>query len=365
MRGFCRQAGLSLIELMVAITIGMFLLVGLVSVFATSNQTYMDLGRASQQIENGRFAMQILVDDIGHAGFFGRYSPLSPAMPASADPCVNNNMADLVAATALPIQGYDSPAHPLPLPISACVTNANHVAGTDILVVRRVDSTMAVGDVNAIPPASPTAGLTAGNIYMQSNADSTALPVIAVATGAGGSSAPPPTGTGEATIFTLRNINPNFIAPIRKYHVHIYFVAPCSVPNGGGSVCTGPADDNGRPIPTLKRLELASNGVMNVVPLVEGIENLQVDYGIDPSKDGVPDAVFLTTPAAFADWQNVVAVRISVLSRQIEPSTGYVDPKTYDMGVGFPAGYTPAGPYKRHVYNAVIRITNPASRRES
>lgn len=351
MRGLQRQAGLSLIELMVAITIGLFILVGLVSVFATSNQTYMDLGRASQQIESGRFAVQVLVDDISHAGFYGRAST-PPATPASADPCVNNDVAALLAATALPLQGYDAPATS---PITACLPVENHLAGTDILVVRRVDSTMAAGDAIAIPAGA----LTANGLYLQSNADSNQPPVIAVATGAGGAAAG---STAEAGIFTLRNKDLAFLAPIRKYHVHIYFVAPCSVPAGGGSVCTGPNDDNGRPIPTLKRLELAANGTMNVIPLVEGIENLQIDYGIDADKDSVPDTGYVAAPAAFADWANVVSVRINVLSRQVEPSASYTDDKTYDMGVA--GTVSPGGAYKRHVYNAVIRIVNPASRRE-
>jgi len=343
-----RQVGLSLIELMVAITIGLFLLVGMVSVFSTSNQTYMDLGRASQQIENGRFAMQVLVDDIAHAGFYGRYSS-TPVMPGSADPCVNNNMANLLAATALPIQGYNSPATP-PAPINACLSAANFRGSTDILVVRRVDSNLAAGDDTSIPNGK----LTANNIYMQSNADSTALPIIAVAAG---------NQAADQATFSLKNKDSNYYSPIRRYRVHIYFVAPCSVPAGGGSVCTGSADDNGRPIPTLKRMELAANGSMTIVPLVEGIENLQIDYGIDADKDGVPDAAYVTNVATFADWANVVAVRISVLSRQIEPTNGYVDGKTYDMGaVGMLPGDDPS--YKRHVYNSVIRITNPAARRE-
>jgi type IV pilus assembly protein PilW len=73
-----RQAGVSILELMIAITIGLFLLAGLVSVFATSNQAYVELGRASQQIENGRLAMQYLIDDIGAAGFYGRFSGSLP-----------------------------------------------------------------------------------------------------------------------------------------------------------------------------------------------------------------------------------------------------------------------------------------------
>jgi type IV pilus assembly protein PilW len=342
-RSLARQAGLSLVELMVAITIGLFLLVGLVSVFATSNQTYMDLGRASQQIENGRFAVQVLSDDIAHAGFYGRYSS-TPVIPgALPDPCVNNNMTTLRAALAFPIQGPDAAT------VTTCLPAINHVAGTDIIVVRRADSTMAAGDAATIPNAA----LAANGIYLQANADLTGLPVLAVASGV--------QATDQAA-FPLKNRDTTNYAPVRQYHVHIYFIAPCSVPAGGGTVCTGPADDNGSPIRTLKRIELAGNGVMNVIPLVEGIENLQIDYGIDGDKDGVPDAAYVMTPG-LADWANVVAVRINVLSRQIEPTNGYADNKSYDMGA---AGATvPDGlPYKRHVYNAVIRIVNPASRRE-
>jgi type IV pilus assembly protein PilW len=57
-----------------------------------------------------------------------------------------------------------------------------------------------------------------------------------------------------------------------------------------------------------------------------------------------------------------MSLRINVLSRQIEPTNGYVDAKSYDMGLA--GTLTPGGPYKRHVYNAVIRLVNPASRRE-
>jgi type IV pilus assembly protein PilW len=341
-----RQAGLSMIELMVAITISLFLLVGLVSVFATSNQTYMDLGRASQQIESGRFATQLLADDIAHAGFYGRYSQTPTTPGALPDPCVNNNMATLTTGLALPVQGYDAPATS---PITACVAAANHLAGTDIIVVRRNDSTQVAGDATTIPAGA----LTANYIYMQANADSTATPVIAVGSGVA--------ATDQAT-FPLKNKDPTQFAPVRRHHVHIYFIAPCSVPNGGGTLCTGANDDGGRPIPTLKRIELTSNGVSSVVSLVEGIENLQLDYGVDADKDGVPDTTYTTDPASVAAWMNVVAVRINLLSRQIEPTNGYTDPRTYDMGVA--GAYTPGGAYKRHVYNTVVRVVNPASRRE-
>ncbi len=348
-----RQAGLSLLELMIAITIGLFLLVGLVSVFATSNQTYLDLSRAAQQIESGRFAVQVIADDVAHAGFYGRYSQPGTIPAGLPNPCVNNDMAALLAAMPLPLQGYDAPAT-VPAPLSDCLPDANHLPGTDILVIRRADSTMSAGNATAIPDGA----LTAGNIYVQANADPDGVPVIAVATGTQAGDEVP------AKFGALKNkdVPPQF-APVRRYHLHIYFIAPCSVPNGGGSTCLNDGtDDNGAPIPTLKRLELTSNGVMSVISLVEGIENFQVDYGVDTDKDGVPDGAYITAPTV-ANFADVVAVRINVLARNVEPSGGYTDSKSYDMGVM--GMVTPLGAYKRHVYNAVVRIVNPASRRES
>jgi type IV pilus assembly protein PilW len=332
-----RQTGVSLIELMIGITIGLFLLIGVISVFSNSNRVYSELNQASQQIENGRFALQIMADDVGHAGFYGRYYGSLTAPGTLPDPC-DLTVANFRAATAYPIQGYNAPGSS---PITGCVAAANHLAGTDIVVVRRADST-----------ATLVGALDANEVYSQANADpnQSLNPIIAL---------------GVAANFTLFNKDATTLAPIRKYHVHIYFVSPCSVPAGGGTVCTGAADDGGSPIPTLKRLELKKVGGAlgwEITPLVEGIENLQVDYGIDTDGDGAPNGAYVTVPTTVPDWQNVVAVRLNVLARNLQ-RTGDTDTKQYDMGV---AGLiTPGDNYKRHVYNAVVRVVNPSARRDS
>ena len=348
-RKLLRQAGFSVMELMISITIGLFLLVGLVSVFATSNRTYIDLSRASQQIENGRFATQLLSDEIAHAGFYGRYSQSLSVTAAPLTPCESSNASNLLKDAALPIYGYDAPGS-VPAALT-CLAANNFVPGTDILVIRRVDSTMAAGDAASIPNAA----LTNGGIYMQANADSTSTPIVGVGSGV---------GTTDVGTFSLKNRDGISVAPIRRYHVSIYFIAPCSVPAGGGTVCANNGtDDGGRPIPTLKRLDLTSNGVMSVIPLVEGIENMQIDYGVDGDGNGVPDGAYTTSPATAADWANVVTVRINLLARNTEPTASFTDDKTYDMGLA--GNVTPLGSYKRHVYNAVIRVVNPAARRET
>jgi len=353
------QRGLSLIELMIAMTIGLLLLAALTTVFVNSSRSQAELARASQQIENGRFATQTLQDDIWHAGFYGRHIAYVTAAPAALpDPCSTNVDTATVTPTplqnslAFALQGYNAPGA-VPAGLTPCLAEEDFVPGTDILVVRRAES-------RVVAPAS----LAPDTIYLQSVAeayDPVSLqpmrPVIAKGSPSSGFSQQSPT-TGEP-------------GEIRRFRVHIYFLAPCSVPAGGGTSCTGGSDDGGRPIPTLKRLELGPAGTFQIVPLVEGIENFQLDYGIDTvlgglpagapyAGDGMPDT-YIAAPTA-AEFSQVVAVRLHLLARATEPSVRYTDTKTYDLGLH--GTLTPGGPYKRHVFTTIVRVQNVAGWRE-
>src|SRR4051794_20981310 len=70
-----RQRGLSLVELMVAVAISLVILVALVTVFANPSRNNAELAGTSSQIENGRFAMQLLESELAHAGFWSSHVP--------------------------------------------------------------------------------------------------------------------------------------------------------------------------------------------------------------------------------------------------------------------------------------------------
>jgi type IV pilus assembly protein PilW len=177
------------------------------------------------------------------------------------------------------------------------------------------------------------------------------------------------------SVYTLKQKNAVTAAELRKYVEHIYFLSPCNVYAAGATICTSAAD-NGSPVPTLKRLEMtvvAGAPTMSPpVPLVDGIENLQFDYGIDNTGvagapgDGTPSAP-VTDPGSqaggVANWSNVMAVQVNLLARNADPSGGYVDGKKYNMGVMGTVGPLP-GAYKRHVYSATVRVINPSEQRE-
>jgi type IV pilus assembly protein PilW len=151
------------------------------------------------------------------------------------------------------------------------------------------------------------------------------------------------------------------VAKITPYYQRIYYVSTCS-----GTDCSAAGADS---VPTLKRIDLTPAGPATPKPIVDGIENLQFDYGIDTSGpgDGSPDVYTNTTahaglvPSSLAEWQNVMAVRIYVLARNLDNTLSFADTKTYVLG---PVSVTPGGSFRRHAYNQLVRVNNPAGRRE-
>ena len=341
------QMGLTLVELMISMAIGLFLVAGIATLIARQSSNHAELDKSGRQIENGRYAVTLLQDDIRHAGFYGQYASGIAALTVLPNPC-DTTAATIDAALAMPLQGYDAPAT-VPAPLSSCLPDANHIPGTDILVVRRLEAD------DTLPTIST---LVAGQIYVQTTP-------VAKITGIG--SDPTPTAP---SVYLLKQKDAATAAELRKYVQHIYFVSPCNNYAAGVPICTSAAD-NGRPIPTLKRLEMTSvAGVttMVTVPLVDGIQNMQFDYGIDHSgdaggiADGTPTSPFVTGPA-IGDWPNVMAVQINLLVRNADPSAGYVDGKTYNMGIAGTVGAF-SDAYKRHAYSANVRVVNPSQQRE-
>ena len=341
------QRGLSLIELMVALVVSMILMLGLAVLFVANSRGFAENEKASQQIENGRYATALLGDDIRHAGFYGEVSNVTNltlippiSVPATLpDPCVTD-IASVRAALSLPVQGVDNVSSAT---VPACLPD--RVDGTDILVVRRANTTT----VSAASAA-------ANGYYTQTSFCATQVPVFVM---------------GQSG-FTMQDKDCATIRPVRQYHVDIYFISPCSQPTGSNGVCksTDPA------VPTLKRLELRPSGDTScpvfadtswcLVPLVEGIENLQIEYGIDTKGCGSP-GTYKTIPASTAEWAAVVAIRLHLLARNIDQTSGFTDTKTYQLGQnpdGTDLNVTPGGNYKRHAYSEIVRVTNVSQRSE-
>jgi type IV pilus assembly protein PilW len=335
------QRGLSLIELMISLTIGMILLIGITTLIVRQSSTRDELEKNSRQIENGRYAVQLLHDDIEHAGFYGPYSPPVASLTyTSPDPCAgwNQGWSTSPLTVPTPVYGYPGGAS---APVS-CLTN--YKSGTGVLVVRRTNTI-------PVPVTSAVAGITYLQVSRCPNATEIGTPFIL--------------GTGG---FTLHQMDCSTSTALNQYLVHIYYISSCDV--------CAPSDN----IPTLKMIE--NNGT--VIPLVEGIENMQFDYGLDTDVtqgDGYPDLYTADPNVAAASgsvpnfnntvanvWSDVMAIRVNLLARNIDCTTGYTDTKTYNLGlaassVPAPASTCTNGDYKRHVFSELVRLVNPSGRR--
>ncbi len=64
-----RQAGLSLIELMIALLLSTLLIFALVSVFIAGRASFLTQEQVARQQENGRFGFQLLTEELQRSGF--------------------------------------------------------------------------------------------------------------------------------------------------------------------------------------------------------------------------------------------------------------------------------------------------------
>lgn len=353
------QRGLSLIELMISIALGLVLIVGLSNVYLNSSRTAKELQKAGQQIENGRYALELLTNELRHAGFYGKLGSFSDPT-AAPDPCLTTEAA-LQDSLMLPLQVFRAPdlATRPDLSATTCtaglLNNNNLVPGSDVVVIRRTDTNLlAVGDPAVL-----------GEVYLQANAITADIQV-------GNGAAITAASTATGAVATIQKLD-GTAGEIRKFHVHVLFVAPCRMGSGAEGLCTN-ADDS---IPTLKMLSLqvdpgTNAAVMQIFPLVAGIETLKVELGIDDSPsdvnqltgrmgDGIVDT-YVAAPT-LDQMGNAISARLFVLARNTDPTSNHVDSKSYLMGVGLVKGPMNDA-FKRHVFLGEVLLSNLGGRKE-
>lgn len=373
--GRCCQAGFSLIELMVASAIGLMIMAAILTLYLNVTRTNDEMAKTNMMVENGRFAIQILQDDIAHAGFWDGFIPdyddlslkvgETPVDTFTAIPTPCLNYADSWSdghkkrRLGIVIQAYGA------RPSNCEGLLPSYKADTDILIVRHA-ATCVAGSSGCDVDAS-------GNLYFQaSRCSADASRYVLSKTG-----------------HNLKKMDCLTPADKRRFVYSVYYVRDFSVSAGDG-------------VPTLMRSQMGLNGTLGTPePLVEGVEGFRVELGIDyvsdsgaaiidfssddedpyrdpiswadagmtsPTNrgDGVPDE-FLHCDGSSGCVEDklvhVVAVKLHLLMRSNLSTPGYVDGKSYALG-----GQTIAAAndgFKRHVFSTVVRLNNVSARRET
>lgn len=291
------ERGTTLVELMVALAIGSFLIIGAVQIYNQSRQAYIINQSIARVQEVAQFSMDIIEADVRMASNWGQTSrglaidgrstsaddnPLGLAVPTD---CGERWVLDL----ALPIDGNNN-GYGL-----NCGASVAAVANSDVLTVRRA----------SVEPTTD-APLVNGKLYIQST-------------------------RVQGEVFDDGAVPADFDPAESETHnliVNSYYVASDSPLIPG--------------TPSLRRKTLQMNGGAQTIvdqEIMPGVENLQVQFGVDFDGDnGVDryvnpgDEVYDPTASGYVAGARVITARIWLVVRATTIENGIDDARDYEPG---------------------------------
>ena len=304
------QGGFSLVELMVAMTLGLLISGGVGSMFLQGSRSSAEDDRYLRMIENGRYAIDVLARDLRMISFWGEM--LDPGAINSSLVAGEDCGLDLFDGAA-PVLGNNPHASPplvqFDITSGACATLTGTVsANTNQLAIKHTSG------------VSITAGQTEDAVYVRTNGF-----------------------TGDFIQYKAAS-TPALTANFEDwtYRPSIYYVQA----NAG--------------IPYLCRLQvvgLAFNATDVDECFAEGVEQFYVQFGIDTDNDSIANQ-YKSNPT-IAEMNSAVTARIYVLVRSATADALMVNSKAYTLGDLSIAAANDN--FYRRVFNTTVQLRNPAN----
>jgi len=322
------ERGLTLVEMMVALAIGTFLMAGTLTVFAKTRDLYRTNEAAARLQENARYAMSTIEADLRLASNWGLVNRAdlieNAATPDEPIPAALAGEADAIDACGdrwgIDLEHYVEASdgdYAIDDSTSDCDAFGTASDDADVLTVRHAT-------FNPIPLAN--LGATDGMIKIQSSRAMGSLF----------------SGTTRPADLASSDTQTNGLV------VNSYYVDEDSETRDG--------------LPSLRRKTLGVAGAAAVVrdeEIIQGVEDLQVQFGVDSSGD--QNADFYLNPdanlgAAVAAGGAIVAARVWLLVRAEDPEVGFTDDRTYNIANR--AAYTPADAFRRVLVVKTVMLRN-------
>ncbi len=277
-----RQLGMTIVELMIAMTIGLVILGAVSTLFINVQLSVRNADSMSRIQENARFAIELMARDIRMAGYIGCGNLGSGTINTIA----NAPVPQLNAANA--IRGQDAP--------SGTIAGITLVGGDTVTIMRGTGS-----DVHLAEPLGPSNA----NIKINDNPDNFAADDVLMVTNCANTDVFRATTVanngGKINIAHANSSNTGnrigtygpdaFVMRLARF---VYFV--------------GTNPDTNRP--SLYRANtIAGAGVAE--ELVDNVENMEIEYGVDTNDDNAADEY--RAAAAVSNWESVISVRLRLL----------------------------------------------------
>jgi len=351
---------MTLVELMIAMVIGLVILGGAVTIFSSNNRSSsMTAGMARVQ-ENGRVAMDILTNGVRMARYEGCRSQIKGQVNMLADP------GPTVAFPATGITGHEGNANvwtPNFQDDLVSLAAGNLVApNTDVIYLQHGSgrATNLLADMasvadNTIDLANNPDQIAVNDLVMISDcgiADVFRVSAIAGANNTNLSFAMPPNSQANLSeAYEGSGPMANSALRIMRFESNAYFVGPT----------TRNAPDN-TPVLSLFSLDTSTNPIGAPIELIEGVENLQVLYGERQANDQIR----YISADNVANWSNVISAQIGMLVATSNFAASDNDNRTYQIA-GTTIGPPGAGTDLNHAgdrrlrmeFNTTVQLRNP------
>lgn len=320
------QRGLSLVELMIALVLGLLLSTGVISIFLTSKQSYQTQDAVSQIQENARFAQEFIARDARMAGFTGCSGEMVTANTVENA----SNIGDFNRA----IEGIDGDSSAIP----GRFTDA--LAGSDVLVlhITRANSEMAITEHKPNSARFDTTnphGIEPGTIMMVVDSNCTSRGVFVMTGPASASPANMVHNTGKSFSYDDGSTSVQNCTKALKGSCDCGDSSMCdsNAYTDGSSLFSittvayyvqDPAQNTSLSSPTLYRLSFdgsfdTTSSSVRAEPLVEGVADLDVFYGVWEDNK----MQYKTAGEVDADeWQEVRSIKLDVMTESLTDLDG-------------------------------------------
>jgi type IV pilus assembly protein PilW len=318
------RSGLSLVELLISIVLALLLSSGMVAAYLESKRNYMFDEQQARLQENGRYAMTLLKREFSMAGFFGATLSTSDIVPAAVTTDCGDSTWALDTSRSLDlVNNYLGEAAPTTLGevVLSCLDGADIQPDTDLVAIKRTAGAPSFRD--GIPATGFTAS-TGEQWYLR----------LVDYVEAGWQKLRPTDlqnqgGTGSSLAFWEASAK---IFYIRRY---------------------SDSSELSDPVPTLCAETLVGQH-MGTRCLVEGVENMQFEFGTDSDGDGIANR-YVAAPLE-GELRRAVSVRVHLLLRSINQIPGYRDQRSYRLGEKRVAA--PQDAFLRRVFSTTVNLRN-------
>ena len=314
------QAGFSVVEIMIAMLLSMALAGGIISVFVNNSYSFQQDENIGRMQDDARHALREIAFDLSMAGLYADlHIPSSVsydgglAIGQDCGPAGQANWmyrtTEIGTGNSLSLMAIDNATNASASAAHSCFVGGELQDGTDVVSIKRV----AGAEANV---------LSVNGAYLRTN------------------------GTVGVLFSGVAPIAPPVVVAVPRadwaFRPSIYYIR---------QFANTPGDN----IPTLCRKALRGAGPgMTTECIATGIENLQLEYGIDTTQNGQPN-VWISNPS-LTQMQDVVTARVFLIARTTEIDTRYLNTKTYSISNA--PDLVPNDRFHRRVFSTSVSIQN-------